>query len=171
VGDLPSGVAAARAFGAAGGDIFELNCHGGYEKLLARGLLRAMALPASRDLLLNWLETLCGLEIPVVVKFNTAAADGVDFEELLEEAAGVTGLFGVHVNVRGQGGSPDFHLVRRLRGLVPGVLMCSGHVRTTWNVRKLRESGADCIGIAQGVLDDPGIIVRLAAELESGAGA
>jgi hypothetical protein len=32
-------------------------------------------------------------------------------------------------------------------------------------VRRLLESGADCVGIAQGILDDPGIIVRLAAEL------
>ena len=29
----------ARAFERAGGDLFELNCHGGYEKLLQRGLL------------------------------------------------------------------------------------------------------------------------------------
>jgi tRNA-dihydrouridine synthase len=165
VGDLPSGVAAARAFHAVGGDIFELNCHGGYDKLLSRGLLRAMALPAGRGVLLDWLEALCAVDIPVAVKFNAAVDDGVDFAELLEQVANVGGLFGVHLNVRGQGGRPNCHLIRRMRRFVPGVLMCSGHVTTTWDVRRLLESGADCVGIAQGILDDPGIIVRLAAEL------
>jgi tRNA-dihydrouridine synthase len=171
VGDLPSGLSAARAFAAAGGDIFELNCHGGYQKLLSRGLLRAMALPPARTMLLEWLDALSSLDVPVVVKFNAAAGDGVDFTELLDEVRNVHGLFGVHLNVRGQGGSPDVHLVRRVRGSVPGVLLCSGSVTTTWNVRKLLESGADCVGIAQGILDDPGIIVRLAAELRRAAGA
>ena len=51
---------------------------------------------------------------------------------------------------------------------VPGLLMCSGHVNTVWDVRKLLESGADCVGVAQGILDDPGIIVRLTSELAAG---
>ena len=48
VGDLESGIRMASAFDEAGGDIFELNVHGGYGKLLKRGLLRAMALPENR---------------------------------------------------------------------------------------------------------------------------
>jgi len=162
-GDLTSALRMARAFRRAGGDLFELNCHGGYGPLLERGLLRAMALPENRAVMLAWLGELCLLEIPIVVKFH-ARTEGVDFTEVLDELAGIAGLFGVHFNVRSPDSTdPDIAFVRRMRPTVPGMLWCSGHVTTRAHVDALFEAGADCVGVAQGVLDDPGLIARLAA--------
>ena len=164
IGDLESGIRMANAFGQAGGDIFELNVHGAYSKLQVRGLLRAMALPENRKTLVEWLTELCRLQTPVVVKF-CAAMDGVDFTEVLEEIAPVKRLFGIHFNVRAeQEEAPDIAFVRRVRPYVKGLLLCSGHVTERAHVDALLSAGADCVGIAKGVLDEPGIIARLRAK-------
>lgn len=161
VGDLESCLCMARAFRRAGGDLFELNCHGGYGKLLDRGLLRAMVLPEHRPKMIEYLRALCELDIPIIVKFHGRTE--VDFAEVLQELDGVGALWGVHFNVRGENDDPDCALVRDVRGGVKGVLLCSGCVTTREHVDSLLEAGADCVGIARGVLDDPGIIARLAA--------
>jgi len=161
VGDLESCLRMARAFRRAGGDLFEFNCHGGYGKLLDRGLLRAMVLPEHRPKMIQYLRALCEQGIPIIVKFHGRTE--VDFAEVLEELDGVGALWGVHFNVRGENGEPDYALVRAVRGGVRGVLLCSGCVTTRGHVDGLLDAGADCVGIAQGVLDDPGIISRLAA--------
>ncbi len=164
VGDFESALRMAGAFQEAGGDIFELNVHGGYEKLLRRGLLRAMVLPENRPKMIEWLEGLCGLEVPIVVKFSAGMA-GVDFVEVLDELAAVAGLFGVHLHVRAADAQePDAELVGRLSRHVAGTLFCSGHVTTRGHVDGLLAAGADCIGVAQGVLDEPGIIARLSVQ-------
>ncbi len=169
VGDLESGIRMASAFHEAGGDIFELNVHGGYGKLLKRGLLRAMALPENRPTLVEWLEELCRLDIPVVVKFR-AGADDVDFAEVLRELGPVQQLFGVHFNVRAEGAArPDIQFVRTMRPNVKGQLWCSGHVQTRTHAVALLSAGTDCVGIAQGVLDQPDIIARLRAEVRRDA--
>ena len=165
VGDLESGRRMARAFGRAGGDIFELNVHGEYGKLIERGLIKAMALPANQPTLIRWLRELAGLEVQLVVKFD-ASTDGVDWPVLMDEVSQVEGLFGIHFNVRSGNETPDVAFVERIRPHVGGVLFCSGHVRTSDQVRALFDAGADCVGLAQGVLDEPGIIARLAAELD-----
>jgi len=163
VGDVESGCRMARAFREAGGDLFELNCHGGYGKLLERGLLRAMALPTNRPTLIEWLEALCELDIPIVVKFH-GHMEGVNLAEVLRDMAHIERLFGVHFNVRSvEGKQPDVDLVRRLRPLARGVLFCSGHVRSREQADALFRAGADCVGLAQAVLDDPQILERLAA--------
>ncbi len=170
VGDLESGLRMARAFHEAGGDIFELNVHGGYDKLLKRGLLRAMALPENRPMLIEWLGELCKLNVPVVVKFP-GGMEGVDFAELTDAVCSVERLFGVHFNVRAKGDQrPDIQFVRRLRRHVKGQLWCSGHVRTRTHVVALLSAGADCVGIAQGVLDEPDIIARLDAQVRRRGG-
>jgi len=160
-GDLESALRMARAFGRAGGDIFELNAHGGYEKLLRRGLLRAMALPENRPRLVEWLNALCGGPVPVAVKFNAGMAN-IDFAELLEALRDVPRLFAVHLNVRARTERrPDVELVRRLRPHVSCSMWCSGHVRSAADAAALLAAGADCVGLAQGVLDEPTIIARL----------
>lgn len=165
VGDLPSGIRMADAFHEAGGDIFELNVHGAYDKLFKRGLLRAMALTENRPRMIEWLQQLCRLEIAVVVKF-WAGMGGVDFIEVLEEISPIEGLFGVHFSVRAEGAErPDIEFVRRVRPHVKGMLWCSGHVKTRTHVVALLSVGADCVGVAQGVLDERGIIARLSAEV------
>ena len=163
-GDLESCLRMARAFHAAGGDLFELNCHGGYGKLHRRGLLSAMVLPENRSTMLEWLDALCRLEIPVVVKLNTHTRD-VDFPAVLEELRSIPALFGIHFNVRGADrAEPNVDFVRDVRSIVPGALWCSGHVTRRRHVEALFRAGADCVGVAQGVLGEEGIIARLAGQ-------
>ncbi len=163
-GDLESALRMARAFERAGGDIYELNCHGGYAKLLERGLLRNMVLPENRPAMRTWLLALCRLSMPVIVKFN-GTMEGIDFCRVLDEIADITDLFGVHFNIRDTGPDvPNLDLVRRVRPHVKGLLLCSGHVRSPEQVVELRAAGADCVGISQGLRDEPGIFERLAGE-------
>jgi hypothetical protein len=160
-GDLRSALRLARAFERAGGDLYELNCHGGYGRLLERGLLRNMVLPENRAKMRTWLLELCRLSIPVVVKFN-GATEGVDFREVLDEIADIPGLFGVHFNIRDTvRGVPNLPLVRQVRSRIGGTLWCSGHVRSAGQVAEVTEAGADCVGISQGLRDEPGILERL----------
>jgi 2,4-dienoyl-CoA reductase-like NADH-dependent reductase (Old Yellow Enzyme family) len=91
--------------------------------------------------------------------------DGVDFTEVLEEIAPIKRLFGIHFNVRAeQEEAPDMAFVRRVRPYVKGLLLCSGHVTERAHVDALLTAGAVCVGIAKGVLDEPGIIARLRAK-------
>ena len=160
-GDLRSAFAMARAFEKAGGDLFELNCHGGYARLLERGLLRTMVLPENRATMHAWLLELCRLAIPVVVKFN-GTMEEVDFPFVLDQIADIPGLFGVHFNIRDASRDvPNRALVRQVRPHVAGMLWCSGHVRSPQQVAELREAGADCIGVSQGLRDEPGIFGQL----------
>jgi hypothetical protein len=160
-GDLDSALRMARAFYRAGGDIFELNCHGGYAPLLERGLLRGMMMPDQRIRLHEWLQELCMLQIPIVVKFN-GTVTGIDVIELLDSIRDIRDLFGVHFNVRdSEETKPNTGLVRLLRPKVDGVLFCSGFVTGKEHVRALEAAGADCIGVAQGIRDNPTIIRSL----------
>ena len=162
-GDLESAIRMANAFHEAGGDIFELNCHGGYSKLHERGLLRAMVLPENRPTMIEWLRELSALAIPIVVKFNIASRD-VDFVEVLKEVREIDGLFGVHFNVRSRDRKePDLAFVRRVRPHATGVLHCSGHVTRQAQFDALLEAGADCVGLSQGLLDNEGIIREVVA--------
>jgi len=160
-GDLESAIRMANAFHEAGGDIFELNCHGGYGKLLERGLLRAMVRPEYRPTMIEWLEELCRLTIPIVVKFNIST-EGVDFVEALEQIRHIDDLFGVHFNVRSKAEKePDLAFIRQVRPHVAGVLHCSGYVTDRARLDAVIEAGADCIGISQGLLDDETIIRKI----------
>jgi tRNA-dihydrouridine synthase len=157
-GELESAVKMARAFQEAGGDIFELNCHGGYSKLLERGLLRAMMEPEQRSELRDWIRELSALPFPFVVKFN-GTVDGIDFVELLESIEDIKGVFGIHFNIRDNAAkAPNLDLVRTVRPLVAGVLFCSGYVTTRKGFEDVLQAGADCVGVSQGMLDDPGIV-------------
>jgi tRNA-dihydrouridine synthase len=162
-GDLESALRATRAFHEAGGDVLELNCHGGYRKLHDRGLLRAMVRPERRATLREWLRALCATPCPVVVKLNGSDGD-TEAIEALAAVADIEDLFGVHLNVRNRGtGAPDLELARRARAEARGMLWCSGYVRERHQVVELMDAGAGCVGIAQAVRDQPFIIARLAA--------
>ena len=161
-GSLEDALEMARSFHEAGGDLFELNCHGSYAKLTERGLLRAMASERNRPEMIRWLTELCRLSIPVIVKFWGPDAN-IDWVGVLDGLEDAGGLFGVHFNVRDdRKNQPDLDLVSRIRPSCPGLLLCSGCVKTADHVRSLLHHGADCVGIAQGVLDHPAIIADLA---------
>ena len=153
-GDLPSALSMARSFAAAGGDIYELNCHGGYARLLERGLLRAMMNPDQRDTLKDWIRALVQVPIPFVVKFN-GTTDHIDFADLLGSIAGIEGIFGVHLNIRDlQNKKPNLGLVKTARSMVSGVLFCSGYVADKEDLSAVLDAGADCVGVAEGLRTD-----------------
>ncbi len=156
---------AARCFHRAGGDLLELNAHGGYKRYLDQGKLRANVLPEHRDELVRWSEALCALEIPLIVKVN-AQHDRPEVCLALEALAHLP-LWGVHINVRDpETETPDLAFVREARALVPGKLLVSGYVRSAADVRACLEAEADMVGIAAPAIDDAGYIGRIAGELE-----
>jgi tRNA-dihydrouridine synthase len=155
---------AARCFHQAGGDLLELNAHGGYKRYLDQGKLRANVLPEHRGELVRWSEALCTLEIPLIVKVN-AQHDRPDVCRALE-ALSILPLWGVHINVRDpESEAPDLAFVREAREWVPGKLLVSGYVRSAADVQACLEAGADSVGIAAPAIDDADYIGRIAGEL------
>ncbi|RJS75189.1 hypothetical protein CW712_05145 [Candidatus Bathyarchaeota archaeon] len=67
---LEWGLEAAEFFSEAGGDIVELNVHGGFARYLKQGKLRAMVLHENRSELYRWFDKFFQLEVPVIVKFR-----------------------------------------------------------------------------------------------------
>jgi len=159
---LEWGVEAAEAFREAGGDIVELNAHGGYERYLKLGLLRAMVLPENRSRLREWLEKLVELDIAVIVKFRMGVVP--DYPKVLEQISDLD-LLGVHFNVRNDlTKRPDFSFVETVREKCP-FLLVSGYVRSAEDARKLFSAGADMVGIAEPTIKDADFIGRIAGEL------
>lgn len=152
---------AARCFHRAGGDLLELNAHGGYKRYLDQGKLRAHVLPEHREELVRWSEALCALEIPLIVKVN-AQHDRPEVCRALEALAHLP-LWGVHVNVRDpELKTPDLAFVREARKWVPGKLLVSGYVRSAADVRTCLEAGADMVGFAAPTIEDADYIGRIA---------
>ncbi len=149
---------AADCFFEAGGDLVELNAHGGYGRYLEKGLLRAMALPENRNRLYEWCESL--VEGGALwVKFRAGTAD--DFGAVLARL-GELGVEAVHFNVRGEGLGTGF--VRKARSWWKGKLSASGGVRTAADARAFFDAGADLVGVAEPCMKDSSFIARLADE-------
>lgn len=159
-------VEAAQAFADAGGDLVELNVHGGLKPFSEQGYLAGMSLPSYRQRLIAWVEALSSLEIPLLVKFNTQVA--TDLFQVCRDLAHLP-VFGYHFNVRDEATrAPNYAFVQAIRPLVEGVLLCSGYAWTAAAVRKLFEAGADAVGFAKPLVNDHGFIAALAAELAQG---
>jgi len=160
-GDVDSAIRFANAAERAGADLYELNFNGGYGKLIKRTIIRAMVLPQNRDTLLEWVRELVErARIPIVAKFF-AGMHGVDFGEVAEQLSGFD-LFGLHLNVRSLTEmAPDVEVVRRVRPRFDGVLMCSGRVTRYEHAAALFEAGADCVGVARGLVEDGHLVSKL----------
>ncbi len=157
---------AGRCFAQAGGDVLELNVHGGYGRYLRQGKLRAMVQPEHQPVLYRWTEALTGLEVPLIVKFH-GQSDRADLIAVLDKMAELA-PFGVHLNVRIQGGQqPDLALTRTAREHYPGFLLVSGYVRSPADAAALFDAGADMVGIAAPAMDDADYIHRIAAAYEA----
>lgn len=152
---------AASCFWQAGGDLLELNVHGGYERYLEQGKLRAMVRPEHQQELYRWVEALAGLGGPLVVKFNMQH-DREHVLHVLRALAGRPPIFGVHINVRGPGtNKPDLDAVREARECYPGFLLVSGYVWSAAAVRAVLNTGADMVGVAAPTMNDATYIRRL----------
>jgi tRNA-dihydrouridine synthase len=157
---------AGACFAQAGGDLLELNVHGGYGRYLRQGKLRAMVQPEHRPELYRWVEALTGLEIPLIVKFH-GQSDRADLLSALDNMAELA-PFGVHLNVRAAGArEPDLALTRTARVHYPGFLLVSGYVRSAADAAALFDAGADMVGIAAPAMDDADYIGKTATAYEA----
>jgi len=157
--ELEWGLKAAECFYKAGGDIVELNIHGGYEPYLRLEKIRAMVLPENRPELFRWLEAFSETDIPVIVKFREGVIP--DYTPILDKIVDFN-LLGVHFNIGDEETKkPDFDFVRNIKEKYSLFLLVSGYVRTSDSVRKLFEAGADMIGFAEPTIKDPEFINKL----------
>ena len=163
---LEWGLEAAQSFHQAGGDLVELNVHGGYGRYLDQGKLRAMILPQHQPELFRWIEAFTGLEIPLTVKFN-GQHDRQILLEVLDRVREYD-LFGIHVNVRNEATKqPDLQFVRQVKRIYPGFLLVSGYARSGSDAAELFEAGADMVGIAEPAIATADYIRRIAEEFEA----
>jgi len=161
---LEWGIEAAECFSEAGGDLFELNIHGGYKPYLIQGKVRAMVLPENRRELFRWLEAFSKLDTPVIVKFREGVIG--DYTPILDRIVN-SNFFGVHFNVRDEETKkPDYGFVRSFKEVYDIFLLASGYVRSSEDARKLFQAGADMVGIAEPVLQNPKFIQKIAAGLK-----
>ncbi len=152
---------AAGSFHRAGGDLLELNVHGGLSRYLDLGKMRAMVLPENQDELFRWVGALSELEIPLVVKFN-AASHRRQLLRVLDRMSPLN-ILGVHINVRDERTQkPDFGFVREARARYPRFLLASGYVRSAADAAALFAAGADMVGIAEPTVKDPAYIAGIA---------
>ena len=159
-------LAAGRSFAQAGGDVLELNVHGGYGRYLRQGKLRAMVQPEHQPELYRWVEALTGLEVPLIVKFH-GQSDRTPLLSVLVKMAELA-PFGVHLNVRAQDSQePDLALTRTAREHYPGFLLVSGYVRSPADAAALFGAGADMVGIAAPAMDDADYIGNIAAAYQA----
>ncbi|HIE29342.1 TPA: hypothetical protein EYP66_18890 [Candidatus Poribacteria bacterium] len=161
--ELEWGLQASECFYKAGGDIVEINIHGGYGPYLRLGKLKAMVLPENRPELFRWLEAFSEIDVPVIAKFREGVIP--DYSPVLDRVAEMN-LFGVHFNIRNdETKKPDIEFVRDVKQRYSIFLLVSGYVRDSETVGKLFEAGADMVGFAEPVMKDPKFISEIAGQL------
>ena len=155
---LEWGLEAAECFHDAGGDIIELNVHGGYRPYLEQGKLRAMVLPENRTELYNWVGAFTELDVPLIVKFRAEFIE--DYTPILDRIIEYD-VFGVHFNIADEENKRpniDFlHGVKRDQY----ILLVSGYVRSWENVDELLGIGADLVGVARPTRENASFIELL----------
>ena len=159
---LEWGLDASECFCKAGGDIVELNIHGGYQPYLRLGRLKAMALPENRRELFRWLEAFSRIEIPVIVKFREGVV--ADYGPILDNVAKLN-FCGVHFNIRNeQTKIPDLEFVKTIKEKYSFFLLVSGYIRSSEMAKKLFEAGADMVGFAEPTIKDSKFINKIAGQ-------
>lgn len=159
---LEWGLEAMECFREAGGDILELNFHGGYKRYLEMGKLRAMVLPENRSELYKWLESFSTIEFPVIVKFRLGVI--ADYTPILDFVDSL-GLFGVHFNIRDQSSyRPNFEFIKQIRRY-NFFILASGYVRSVLDIKMLFEAGADMVGLAEPTINNPYFIAEISKSL------
>jgi tRNA-dihydrouridine synthase len=143
---LEWGLEAAECFHDAGGDIVELNVHGGYMPYLEQGKLKAMVLPENRTELYRWVEVFTELDVPLIVKFRAGFIK--DFTHILDHIKEYD-VFGVHFNIADEENKrPSIDFLHGLKRDQYSLLV-SGFVRSWEDVDELLGAGADLVGVAR----------------------
>ena len=160
---LEWGLKAVECFKEAGGDILELNFHGGYKRYLEMGKLRAMVLPENRNELYKWLESFSTINFPVIAKFRLGVI--ADYTPILDFIDSLD-LFGVHFNIRDEPSKkPNFEFIKQIRKY-RFFILASGYVRSVMDVKMLFEAGADMVGLAEPTINNPSLIAEIADSLD-----
>ena len=148
----------AYAFIEAGGDIYELNSHGGIGGDRERGTGSMLFIPEHTPKLMRWTKMLVDAGGPVIIKGRGGAIpDYTDHVKQMEQM----GVHAFHINVRDEkAGRQDLELLEKIRGATGMFLLASGYVKDADSARRLFEAGADCVGIAQAAISDPDIFVK-----------
>jgi tRNA-dihydrouridine synthase len=153
----------AAAFVAAGGDLYELNAHGGIGDDRRRGTGRMLFLPQHTEKLLRWARLLVAAGGPVMIKGRAGVIP--DFSEHVRRLEQL-GVHAFHINVRGEAaGSQDLGCLERIRKATRMFLLASGHVTDAARARALFDAGADAVGIAEAARHDAEIFARIAPQL------
>jgi len=148
----------AIAFIQAGGDIYELNAHGGIGGDRERGTGKMLFIPEHTQKLFRWAKMLVSAGGPVIIKARGGAIP--DYTEHLKRLEQI-GIQAFHINVRDENtGKQDIKLLESIRNATRIFLLASGYVRDADSAKALFSAGADCVGIAQSAMSDPGIFER-----------
>lgn len=147
----------AAAFVGAGGDIYELNAHGGIGGDRERGTGKMLFIPEHTPKLMRWAKTLVDTGGPVIIKGRGGAIP--DFTEHVKEFEQM-GVHAFHINVRGEEGKQDLKLLEDIRKATGIFLLASGYVEDADSAKALFSAGADCVGIATAAMSDPDIFVK-----------
>lgn len=161
---LEWGLETAEYFYEAGGDIVELNFHGTYEPYYRIGKLRAMVLPENRSELFRWLEAFANIDKPIIAKFRARVIP--DYNSIMDRIKDLD-LFGVHFNIRGVDGKPDYNFLEDLKKKYPNeFILVSGYIWSIEAARKALQLGADMIGIAEPTREDPNFIEKIVMKMK-----
>ena len=158
---LEWGLEAARCFQNAGGDIVELNVHGGYQPYLSQGKLKALVLPENRAELYKWVEAFSEMNVPFIVKFRAGFIE--DYNPILNRIKEYD-ILGVHFNIADEEKKrPDINF---LHGLVkaPYLLLISGYARSREDLEKLYDAGADMVGISRPTMENASFIQQISSK-------
>jgi len=150
----------AAAFVQAGGDIYELNAHGGIGNDRERGTGAMLFIPEHTPKLMRWAQTLVEAGGPVIIKGRGGVIpDFSDHVKRLEQI----GVHAFHINVRGDvEGEQNLKLLESIRRATGMLLLASGYVTDRASAKALFDAGADCVGIAAAALQQPGIFEKCA---------
>ena len=150
----------ARAFRKAGGDLYELNGHGGVAGGREGGTGCWMFMPEHAEKLHRWVGMLASTGVPLAVKARSGViADYVPHLERFEEA----GVIAFHVNVRDEARhEQDLAVLESIRRGTRLFLMASGYVTDPASARRLFDAGADAVGVAEAAMKDPEVFRKVA---------
>jgi len=148
----------AAAFIEAGGDIYELNAHGGIGGDRERGTGKMLFIPEHTPKLMRWARMLVEAGGPVIIKARGGAIP--DYTEHVKQLEQI-GVHAFHINVRDEEtGRQNLELLGNIRKATGMFLLASGYVKDADSARALFSAGADSVGIAQAASSDPDIFVK-----------
>jgi len=148
----------AAAFVEAGGDIYELNAHGGIGGDRERGTGSMLFIPEHTPKLMRWAKMLVDAGGPVIIKGRGGVIpDFTDHVRKMEQI----GVHAFHINVRGaKAGEQDLKLLENIRKATGMFLLATGYVTNSATANALFSAGADCVGIATAAMSEPDIFVK-----------